>query len=371
MSPGLIDNDSALNWRKIGYYGRSAFAVLLSIAVLVGGGWFVYDRVNEAYIAWRTQDDYMGEGLDPVQVVIPRGATITQIGDLLVEADVVKSTRTFRQVAQRSGESDQLQAGRFNLRTQLPAQTAFDMLLDPGNQERLMVTLPEGTTRIEQISLIAGKTGLTAEEITAAAADPSVFPLPSYAGGSLEGFLFPSTYAVQEPPQAVAILTSQVKQFNVIAEAISLEGRAAEMQVDPLSVVTIASIIASEVSKPEDQPKVAAVIYNRLAQGMRLQMDSTVHYVVGESGRVTTTAEDRATESPYNTYLNTGLPPGPISNPGQTALEAALSPADIASLFFVTVDLDTGETRFSDTLEEHNENVALFQAWCRANTGRC
>ena len=87
MSPGLIDNDSKLDWRKVGYYGRSAFAVLLSLAVLVGGGWFVYSEVKEAYVAWRTEDDYLGEGTDPVQVVIPSGATITQIGDLLVEAE--------------------------------------------------------------------------------------------------------------------------------------------------------------------------------------------------------------------------------------------------------------------------------------------
>ncbi|MHA6511786.1 endolytic transglycosylase MltG [Tessaracoccus sp. Z1128] len=371
MSPALFDNDSQLDWRKIGYYARSAFAVLLSVAVLVGGGWFVYSKAQDAYIAWRTEDDFMGEGTDPVQVVIPSGATITQIGDLLTEAGVIKSTRTFRQVAQRSGESSQLQAGRFNLRKELPAETAFAMLLDPANQQRLMVTFPEGTTALEQVSIIAAKTGLAAADITAAAADTSVFPLPDFAGGKLEGFLFPSTYAVQEPPQAAAILTSQVRQFGLVAESISLEGRAAEMSVDPLSVVTIASIIASEVNVPADQPKVAAVIYNRLEQDMPLQMDSTVHYAVGKSGSVTTTAQDRATASPYNTYLNTGLPPGPISNPGQTALEAALSPADIGSLYFVTVDLDTGETRFADTLEEHNANVALFQAWCQANTGRC
>ena len=234
-----------------------------------------------------------------------------------------------------------------------------------------MVGFPEGTTALEQAAIIADKTGLAAADITAAAADTSAFALPAYAAGRLEGFLFPSTYAVQEPPQAAAIFATQVKQFGVVAEEISLEGRAAEMSVEPLSVVTIASIIASEVSEPADQPKVAAVIYNRLEQGMPLQMDSTVHYGVGKSGRVTTTAEDRAVESPYNTYLNTGLPPGPISNPGKSALEAALSPADIGSLFFVTVDLDTGETRFADTLEEHNANVALFQAWCQANTGRC
>lgn len=371
MSPGLIDNDSKLDWRKVGYYGRSAFAVLLSLAVLVGGGWFVYTKVTDAYIAWRTEDDYLGEGTDPVQVVIPSGATITQIGDILVEAEVVKSTRTFRQVAQRSGESDKLQAGRFNLKKQLPAETAFAMLLDPANQERLLITFPEGTTAAEQAAIITAKLEIPAADVAAGAADTSIFALPAYAGGKLEGFLFPSTYAVGEPPKASNIFATQVKQFGVVAEEISLEGRAAEMSVAPLDVVTIASIIASEVSEAEDQPKVAAVIYNRLEQGMPLQMDSTVHYAVGKTGRVTTTAEDRAVDSPYNTYLNTGVPPGPISNPGKTALEAALSPADIASLYFVTVDLDTGETRFADTLEEHNANVALFQAWCQANTGRC
>ncbi|WP_197512511.1 endolytic transglycosylase MltG [Tessaracoccus coleopterorum] len=135
--------------------------------------------------------------------------------------------------------------------------------------------------------------------------------------------------------------------------------------------MTTASIIASEVTKPEDQPMVASVIYNRLAQGMMLEMDSTVHYAVGKSGKVTTTAEDRADPSPYNTYMHKGLPPGPISNPGRTALAAALNPADSDALFFVTVNPETGDTRFAATLEEHNANVALFRQWCSANPGSC
>lgn len=371
MSPTLFDNDSRLDWRKIGYYARSTFAVLLSLAVLIGGGWFVYSKVNDAYLAWRTEEDYMGGGKDPVQVVIPRGASVTQIGDILVEAGVVKSTRTFRNVAQQSGDSDKLQAGRFNLRTELPAETAFDMLLDPANQERLWVTFPEGTTAAEQADIIADKTGLAVADVTAAASDTSIYALPEYAQGKLEGFLFPAKYAVGEPPKASDILATQVKQFGRVAEDMGLEGRAAEMQVEPLDVVTIASIIASEVSEPEDQPKVAAVIYNRLAAEMPLQMDSTVHYAVGRFDTVTTTAEERAVDSPYNTYKYPGLPPGPISNPGRTALEAALMPADSDALFFVTVDLDTGETRFAATIEEHNANVALFQQWCQANAGRC
>lgn len=116
---------------------------------------------------------------------------------------------------------------------------------------------------------------------------------------------------------------------------------------------------------------VSAVIHNRLATGMPLQMDSTVHYALQDFGKVTTTAEDRAVDSPYNTYRYTGLPPGAISNPGKAALAAASQPSDIDSLFFVTVDLDSGETRFASTLAEHEANVAVFQQWCQANQGRC
>ncbi len=371
MSPQLTDNDSKLSWAKIGYHARSIFAVLLSLGILVGGGWWIYDQAYGIYIDWRTEDDYIGEGKDPVQVVIPRGATVTQIGDILTEEGVVKSTRTFRNVAQDSGEADKLQAGRFNLLTELPAQTAFDMLLDPANIERLWVTFPEGTTMAEQFDVIAAETGLSLEEIEKAAEDTSQFPLPDYAKGDLEGFLFPAKYAVGEPPKASDILTTQVKQFSSVASGIGLEGRAAEIGRDPLDVIITASIIAAEVSNPDDQPLVAAVIYNRLDQDMPLQMDSTVHYAVGRSDTVTTTQEERESDSPYNTYANKGLPPGPISNPGETALEAALMPADSDALYFVTVDLDTGETRFAATLEEHNANVALFQEWCQANTGRC
>jgi UPF0755 protein len=115
-------------------------------------------------------------------------------------------------------------------------------------------------------------------------------------------------------------------------------------------------------------PKVARVIENRLAQGMLLQLDTTVNYATGKTG-LTTTDEDRANPSPYNTYVHAGLPPGPITNPGEEALRAVLSPAPGAWMFFVVVNPDTGETRFAVTAEEHQQNVALFQAWLRAHPG--
>ncbi len=378
MSRRFVDNDK-LDWHKIGYVARSAFAVLLSAAVLFGGGWFVYSKTHDVYIAWRTTDDYIGEGTDPVEVVIPPGSTPTQTGDILTEAGVVKSTKASSKAARESGQSEKLSYGRFRLLKELPAETAFQMLLNPKNQIRITITFPEGTTMAEQFDIVetaknkdtgAKLVALTAADMEEAAKKPEKLGLPKYAKDKLEGYLFPSTYVVAEPPSASALLKSQVKQFKKIAEKISLEGRASELKVKPADVVKIASIIAAEVPNADEQPMVAAVIYNRLEKGMKLEMDSTVHFAVGKSGRVTTTAEDRKSESPYNTYRHKGLPPGPISNPGQTALEAALNPADTDAIFFVTVDLDTGETLFAATNEEHEANRRVFQKWCADNSDR-
>lgn len=373
MSPTPGNDKAGVDWRAVGYWGRSVFAVVLSATVLFGGGYFVYAKAHDAYITWRTTEDYIGEGTDKVEVLIPQGAGITQIGDLLTEEGVVRSTKAFRKAAQESGKADKLQAGRFSLKKELPAETAFAMLLDPKNVVRLKVTFPEGTTNAEQFNIVAknDKYNLKLKTIEQAAAEvDKIDGLPKYAGGKLEGYLFPSTYQVAEPVKPRAIFNTQVAQFNKIADKISLEGRAADLKVKPGDIVTVASIVASEVSSVDDQPKVAAVIYNRLREGMKLEMDSTVHFAVGKIGKVTTTAEDRQIDSPYNTYRVAGLPPGPISNPGETALEAALNPADSSALYFVTVNPETGETKFADTLDQHNANVTQFQQWCQANADK-
>ena len=162
MSPTFVDNDGQPDWRKIGYHARSAFAVLLSAVVLFGGGWFVVHKAHEAWVSWRTESDYIGEGKDEVVVVIPKDATVTQIGDVLVENGVIKSTRTFRSVVGRqTGSDSKLQAGRFRLRTELPAETALKMLLDPANKVALKVTLPEGRVQVQQWEILTKELGLT------------------------------------------------------------------------------------------------------------------------------------------------------------------------------------------------------------------
>lgn len=142
----------------------------------------------------------------------------------------------------------------------------------------------------------------------------------------------------------------------------------------PRELLTVASLIQAEVGRPEYMPQVAQVIYNRLDKKMPLQFDSTVHYAANKYDSVLITDDQKKIDSPYNTHLqkNAGkLPPGPINSPGKAALEAAGKPAGGGTLYFVTVDLDSGETLFADTLEGHNQNVAKLQAWCKGHPGRC
>jgi UPF0755 protein len=172
-----------------------------------------------------------------------------------------------------------------------------------------------------------------------------------------EGFLFPDTYRVEEgqtEAQALALMTAQ---FDAVAGEIGLEARAAALGFTPYQIVTIASMIEEEAQLPDERPMVARVIYNRLAQEMRLDIDATTLYAVGKEGN-TLTQSDLDSDSPYNTRKVAGLPPGPISAPGRAALEAALSPADGPWLYYVLADSD-GSHFFTDNEDDFNRQVEI------------
>jgi UPF0755 protein len=244
------------------------------------------------------------------------------------------------------------------MRLQMSGQAALDMLLDP--QARLLsrVTLPEGLTVQRTLAKLAEQTGRPIEELNAAAADTASLGLPAYANGSLEGFLFPATYDI-EPDTAPADILRQM-----VARGIKAMDDLQIPEDQRLRVLTEASIVQAEAGSVEDMGKIATVLNNRLADGMPLQLDTTVNYANGKSG-ITTSAQDRQNPSPYNTYLHPGLTPGPISNPGEEALRAVLKPTPGDWRYFVVVDPDTGETRFAATGQEHQQNVQLFQQWLR------
>jgi UPF0755 protein len=160
-------------------------------------------------------------------------------------------------------------------------------------------------------------------------------------------------------------------KYGKTAAELNLVQSAQSKKLDPYQAVIVASIIGAETNRPDDYAKVSRVIYNRLRVGMKLQMDSTIHYVVGRDGGVFTTPEQRDMNSPYNTYKYKGLPPTPINSPTKDTLRAAINPAAGSWLYFTLVNLDTGETAFASTPAEHLANVQKLQTWCAAHKGRC
>ncbi|MFT8394898.1 endolytic transglycosylase MltG [Propionibacterium sp.] len=349
---------------------RTLLVVMVSLAVLVGGGMFAYHKIGEAWRAYQGAD-YGGEGTGQVLVDIDAGQSVGQMGDLLVSQDVVASSRAFMRAARSDPRTNSIHSGTYRLKKQMSAKAAVTALVDPANIITQQVTLPEGLRNTEVFAKVHDSTGIPVAQFDAIAANPTGLGLPGYAKGNTEGFLFPNTYTFNSQSTARTLMGDMVKQFNTVAAQDGLESRAEAIHRSPLDVVIVASIIERETVKPQYGPQMAEVFYNRLDKGMKLQSDATVHYATNTSGTVTTTDAERAVNSPYNTYLVDGLPPGPISNPGRQALDAAMHPASGDLLYFVTVNPDTGETNFAANGEDHEKNVQQFQAWCQDHAGRC
>jgi UPF0755 protein len=366
--------DEDRDWNETFRHAKSLIAVVLSLVVLVGGALFTYNKVGSAFTGLFLAEDYPGPGEEDVEVEIPQGSTLDEIGSILVDSDVIASTDAFREAATEIPNASQLQAGTYTLQTKMRARDALQSMLDAGVKGGKRFLIREGLRLNEQLVALADQTDIPLEAYEEAIKHPDAYGLPEWADGNAEGYLFPDTYemAGDDPNAALKQMTANFKRK---ADDVQLEARAADLNRDPAELVTIASIIEAEVRRPEDRAKVARVIYNRLDSQptMRLEMDSTVHYAVGHprTGGVTTSDEDRKNPSPYNTYVHTGLPPGPIGAPGRSALEAAANPEDGDWKFFVSINMDTGETAFAETFAEHQVNVRKFQAWCQANPGKC
>jgi uncharacterized YceG family protein len=304
--------------------------------------------------------DYTGQGSGDVQIRVQDGDTLSDIGRTLVKADVVASVAPFVNAAEANKNSVGIQPGVYGMHLHMSGRAALDLLLDPKARLLSRVTLPEGLTVQRTLAKLSEQTGRPIEELTAAAADTASLGLPAYANGSLEGFLFPATYDIEPDTTPTDILK------QMVARGVKAMNDLQIPEDQRLRVLTEASIVQAEAGSVEDMGKVATVLNNRLADGMPLQLDTTVNYANGKSG-ITTTPQDRQNPSPYNTYLHPGLTPGPISNPGEEALRAVLNPTPGQWRYFVVVDPDTGETRFAVTGAEHQQNVALFQQWLRAH----
>jgi len=370
---GLFDSTEQVKSHPI----RNTLVVLLCLA-LVGGIAFVgFTKGRDLINTWSAKaPDYEGSGGEEVIITIPKGSGASAMAKILFEADVVKSEESFTEAVKVDPVTfDEIQAGKHLMLKQMPAAAALTRLADSQFVQRMQVTVPEGYTVARTFARINEVTGISIEDLNAVAAEPSELGLPEWAvlkgDDPLEGFLFPETYAYEDNSTATTMLKLMVVQFNRNVDGLEFAEQAKALGYKPYEALVVASIIQCEGAYPEYAQDIAQVIYNRLKAKMLLQMDSTVHYAINNYGSVWTSPEQRKIDSPYNTYLYKGLPPGPIANPGTVALSAAVNPTQGKLLFFCTVNLDTGETKFATTDKGHEENRAELRAWCNANAGRC
>jgi UPF0755 protein len=319
-------------------------AVLVILIPIAVGGYYAYSFYQGKY----HPADFAGAGSGGVLVQVHAGDTATSLAPELVSLGVIASSRAFVLAAEHSTSTQGLVPGFFQMHTHMQASLAYATLLNPANVVQVNVTIPEGFRTSQIVArLVARDPHITAAAYQQALKNPSL-GLPAYAKGNAEGYLFPSTFQIQPNATALSVLQQMVKSFNTEAATVSLEQNAARVHLSPAQVVVVASLLQAEGGRLSDYPKIARVIYNRLAQGMKLQFDSTVLYGLNTYGIRATYAQLQS-NSPYNTYKFAGLPPGPIDSPGNAAIQAAVHPAAGTWLYFVTTDPKTGLTKFATT----------------------
>jgi UPF0755 protein len=341
-------------------------AVLLALAVLIGGAFAVY-VVGFSALKDKLQPppDYSGTGTGHTVVEVKKGDSSADIAATLVRKGVVKSLDAFLHAARQDPKSVGIQVGFYRMHRRMSAEAALAVLVDPHNRLRNLVTIPEGL-RVDQIvDLLVRRTDFSRKQYDHVLAHPGRLGLPSYAHGNAEGYLFPATYEVDPDASPRSILAAMVNRYDQAAADLHLVAKARALGRTPHDVMTVASIVQAEGRLPRDFPKIARVLYNRLDKKKPLQLDTTIVYIFKTEGKLTTTSRQRRAKSPYNTYLHTGLPPTPIDSPGEVAIKAALSPASGSWLYFVTTNPRNGAMSFATTYADHLKNVQKFRAYCR------
>jgi UPF0755 protein len=330
--------------------------VALVVLVALGfGGYKIYKHFHSP--------DYSGPGFGEVTVQVNPGDNAESLGPRLVQLGVVASTSSFVSAVKQSSCPTCLQPGFFRLHEHMKAALAYKLLLNPASRIQSLVVIPEGL-RLTQIlaRLEAVKSPIPASAYAKALKDTAALGLPSYAKGNPEGYLFPATYPITPGMNATSVLQAMVTRFDQEATSVSLASAAAAIHRTPGEIITIASILEAEGGSPKYYPLVAEVIYNRLASNWFLGLDSTVNYALHRFG-ISLTQSQLQIPSPYNTFVHKGLPPGPIDSPGDAAIQAALHPAHGNYMYFVTVNLKTGLTLFTNSQSVFNHYVDI----CRAN----
>ncbi|MFD2704030.1 endolytic transglycosylase MltG [Salibacterium lacus] len=349
--------------------------ILITLAVLVTlaaaaaiGGWL-----------------YISSSLEPVDkdseeqvsVEIPIGSNASDIGSILEDADVIKNGMVFQYYVRYKNEQG-FQAGTYELSPSMNIDTIIDQLKEGTmmKEPSFSFTIPEGTWYKGIVQTMAEAGPHDVEEIRTKLADEEYLNqlieehdaltdtvLNEEIRHPLEGYLFPATYEfVDENASIEEITTRMIEQTEEIMVEFSEQVEESDYTFHEL--LTLASIVEREARQEEDRPKIAGVLFNRLEEGMRLEVDPTVSYAMGEHNYMTST-EDLQTDSPFNTYQHTGIPPGPIASPGRSSIEAVMNPEDNTYLFFYA--RPGGEVIYNEKYEDHREVQEQYrQEWVEA-----
>ena len=342
---------------------KSAITLVVSLAVILGlfgGGYLVFrDAIGGAIDSLSARfftPDYEGNGGEPVVIVIEPGDSGEDVARKLLDADVVKS---FNAIYRPMLSSDLIIfPGHYEFPSQIPGAKALEILISGENRITVSTTIPEGLQLSEIVPKLAQDLPIDESELWAAIETAN----DQFEGPTLEGYLFPASYSFDPDVTAAEVIDAMLDRTR--AEFQSL-GLALE---DAHEVLTLASIVQREGRHPEDFYKIARVFLNRIEIGMPLQSDVTVLYYY--EGSIDSFQQGIAdTQNPFNTFQILGLPPGPISSPGAVAIDAALNPAEGDWLYFVAINLNTGETVYSNTLAEHERAADIYRQWLRDNPG--
>jgi uncharacterized YceG family protein len=304
---------------------------------------------------------FHGDGSGQVQVTVPKGSSVSEVGDLLADKHVISNSTLFQVRVTLAGKRSEIYSGHFTLAHDMSYGAAIDALSQPPVKRTLSVTIPEGYTR-SQAAQVAEEAGVPGDYTTASIKSKYLDPA-EYGGKNakdLEGFLFPDTFELKSSAPVADLVQLQLQDFKRRIKGVSMK-YAKSKNLTVFDVVTIASMVQAEAGVDNQRGLVASVIYNRLHEGMPLGIDATIRFATGNYTKPLTESE-LAVDSPYNSRTNAGLPPGPISNPGLASIEAAAHPPKTGYLFYVTTPGACGKLTFAKTEAEFEAAVEKYNS---------
>jgi uncharacterized YceG family protein len=334
----------------LGRIARHPFLIFAAIAGLFAL-WFLNSLFQPLH----------GDGSGRVQVTVPKGSSVSEVGDLLADKGVIDNSTLFQVRVTLAGKRSEIYSGNFTLAEEMSYGDAIDALSEPPVKRTLTVTIPEGLTRSQAAQLVE-EVGVPGDYTKATIRSKYLDPADYGGKGAkdLEGFLFPNTFELRPNAPVEDLVQLQLQDFKKRIKGVDMS-YAKSKNLTVYDVLTIASMIEEEAGVDSQRKLVAAVIYNRLKEGMTLGIDATIRFATGNYTEPLTESE-LAIDSPYNSRTNVGLPPGPIANPGLDSIEAAAHPARTDHLFYVTTPGACGKLTFTETEDEFEEAVAEYNS---------